>query len=310
MTSLPVISVISPVYKAERMVNDLVNEIKDAVERLGVAFEIILVEDGSPDDSWSRIEDNCLRDSRIKGIKLSRNFGQHYAITAGLEAARGDYVVVIDCDLQDNPRYIIEMYAKAQEGYEVIHTVKQKREHSTFKNITAKYFFRVLDYLMESKSHGAAVGAYSMLSRKAVDAFLCIRETHRHYLMVVGMIGFKSYYLPIEHRKRGEGKSSYTFSKLVKHSIVGITSQSVRLLRMSVKIGFAMVIISLAWSAWIVFSYFMRGAAPGYTSLMAMMLLSTGIILTSIGIAGIYIGNIFEQVKNRPLYIIDKKVNL
>jgi polyisoprenyl-phosphate glycosyltransferase len=306
----PVITVVSPVYRAERIVDELVRQLVDVLERLGESFEIILVEDGSPDNSWQKIEENCAKDQRVKGIKLSRNFGQHYAITAGLDASRGDYTVVIDCDLQDNPAYIEPMYAKAREGYDVVYTTKEKREHSAFKNITATLFFRVFNYLAETKSHGASVGAFSLLSRKALDAFLSVRELHRHYLMVVGMLGFRSYYLPIEHRKRFEGKSSYNISRLLKHSIVGITSQSVRLLRMSVKVGFAMVTISVLWALWIVASYFVHGAAPGYTSLMAMILLSTGLILSSIGIAGIYIGNIFEQVKNRPLYFVDKRVNM
>lgn len=306
----PVLSIVSPVYRAEKIVDELVRQIVAAVESIGVDFEIILVEDSGPDGSWKKIEENCLRDKRVKGIKFSRNFGQHYAITAGLEAARGDYVVVIDCDLQDDPAYIPALLAKAKEGFDIIYTVKQKREHGFSKNLTARAFFSVYNYLAETKSQGALVGAYSLLSRKVVNAFLEIKELHRHYLLVLGMLGFNAYYFPIEHRKRFEGKSSYNLSRLIKHSVVGITSQSVRLLRMSVKLGFGMVLIAVLWTAWIVVSYFARGAAPGYTSLMALVLLSTGLILSSIGIAGIYIGNIFEQVKNRPLYIVDKRVNL
>lgn len=307
---VPVISIVSPVYKAANIIPELVSRITQTLEPLQQPFEIILVEDGSQDGSWEAIETEANKDVRVKGIKLSRNFGQHYAITAGLEHARGKYVCVMDCDLQDDPQYLPLMIEKMKEGFDIVYTVKDKREHPALKNFSARWFFKIYNYLAEVKSHGEFVGAYSMLSRKVVDAFLKIRDVHRHYLLVLKMLGFNAYYLPVKHQRRFEGKSSYTTWRLLKHSLVGITSQSVRLLHLSIGIGFTMVVISLIWTLWILLSYFVRGAFPGYTSLMAMLLLSTGLILLSVGVAGIYIGNIFEQVKNRPLYIVDEKVNL
>jgi dolichol-phosphate mannosyltransferase len=304
------ISVVSPVYKAEKIVEELVKRITEAASKLTDRFEIVLVEDGSPDKSWEKIEECCKRDNRVKGVKFSKNFGQHYAITAGLEAASGEYVVVMDCDLQDNPKYILEMYEAAKNGSDIVYTLKHERKHSAFKNFTARIFFAIFNYLSENQSARSGTGNYSMLSRKVVDAFLRIKDTHRHYLMVLRWLGFSSTYIDIVHEDRYEGKSSYTLSKLIKHAINGITSQSDKLLRLSISIGFTMFIVAIVWAFVLVILYFMRGSQPGYTSLMAMILLSTGLILMSIGIAGIYIGKIFEQVKDRPLYFIDKKMNL
>lgn len=303
------ISVVSPVYRAEKIVDHLVERLSKSLSEITSEFEIILVEDGGPDNSWEKIEENCRKNSKVKGVKLSRNFGQHYAITAGLNEAKGNYVVVIDCDLQDDPAYIKDMYAKAKEGYDIIYTVKQKREHSFFKNLTAALFVRIFNYLSETQAASKNVGAFSLMSRKVVDAFCSIKDTHRHYLMVLRMLGFSSTEISIIHQNRFEGKSSYNFSKLVKHAIDGITSQSDKLLRISISIGFLFCVLALMVIVYIVIGYFLRGALPGYTSLISVLLLATGLILMSIGVASIYIGKIFEQSKNRPLYFIDKKIN-
>jgi len=308
----PVISIISPVYRAEKIIAELIKRIDAVMIGLELTYEIILVDDGSPDQSWEKIEEYCGKHQHVKGIKLSRNFGQHFAITAGLHECRGDYAVIMDCDLQDNPTYIPQMYALANQGADIVYTQKSERKHSLLKNLTASIFFKVFNYLSDNPNAKASdrVGSFSMLSRKTIDAFKSIRDTHRHYLMVLRLLGFTSATLPIEHDIRYEGKSSYTFSKLLKHAIDGITSQSDKLLRISIGLGFSCFLISIVWVFTLVILYFVKGLVPGYTSLMAVILLSTGLILMSIGIVGIYIGKIFEQVKNRPLYFIDKRINI
>jgi glycosyltransferase involved in cell wall biosynthesis len=303
------ISIVSPVYQAEKIVDELVRRIGESVSAITDRYEIILVEDGSRDESWKAIMEACRKNSRVKGIKLSRNFGQHYALTAGIESAQGDYVVIMDCDLQDNPKYIAAMLEKCRAGYDIVYTSKTTRKHSGFKNIAASVYFRLFNYLSENQMATDDVGSFSMISRKAADAFLAIREFHRHYLMVLRLLGFNFTVIKIEHEKRFEGKSSYTFKKLIAHGINGITSQSDKLLRISVNIGFGFFVVSLIWAAIILARYFLIGSLPGYTSMMVLMLLSTGLILMSIGVAGIYIGKIFEQVKGRPLYFIDQKIN-
>lgn len=309
MSSNQLISIVSPVYMAQNIVDELVKRMEENIIKISNSYEIILVEDGSPDNSWLKIEEVCKRNKNVKGIKLSRNFGQHYAITAGLQESKGNFVIVMDCDLQDNPKYIPDLYNKVIDGNDIVFTSKKIREHSFFKNLTAKIFFQIFNYLSENQSATADVGAYSILSRKAVDAFCKINDAHRHYLLILRILGFKSAHLEIEHEKRFEGKSSYSFSKLVKHAINGIASQSDKLLRLSIGVGLFVFVAAFVWACILVSLYFVRGAFPGYTSLMVMLLLSTGMILMSIGIVGIYIGKIFDQTKNRPLYFIDKKLN-
>jgi polyisoprenyl-phosphate glycosyltransferase len=305
------ISIISPVYRAEKIIGELIRRIDAEVRPMGKSYEIILIEDGSPDASWQEIKRYCQQYAHVKAVKLSRNFGQHFAITAGLQICRGQYAVIMDCDLQDNPVYIPQMYALAQSGADIVYTSKSERKHSFFKNIMAGIFFSIFNYLSDNPNAKASdrVGSFSMLSRKAIDAFNTIRDTHRHYLMVLRLLGFRTATLPIKHDIRFEGKSSYTFGKLVKHAIDGITSQSDKLLRISIGLGFTCFLISLLWVLTLFILYFVKGLVPGYTSLMAVILLSTGLILMSIGVAGIYIGKIFEQVKNRPLYFIDERIN-
>jgi len=303
------ISIVSPVYKAEKIVDKLVKRITEEVSKLTDNYEIILVEDGSDDNSWNRIEENCLRDKNVKGIKLTRNFGQHFAITAGLKYSSGNWVVVMDCDLQDNPKYISEMIELAQEGYEIIFTRKIERKHSFFKNITASAFYFVLNYLTDNLRADKGIGCYSLLSRKVVDAFIDIKDYRRHYLMILRWLGFKYTYLEVKHENRFEGKSTYSWSKLIMHALDGITSQSDKLLRLSIAIGLMFFVVSLLISVYLVISFINHGALAGWTSLMIAVFVSTGFILIAVGILGIYIGKIFEQTKERPLYVVHKKLN-
>jgi dolichol-phosphate mannosyltransferase len=306
----PYISVISPVYKAENIINELVNRIETELTKISDDYEILLIEDGSPDNSWAKIEENCIRNSKIKGIKLSRNFGQHFAITAGIAESKGDYVVVIDCDLQDDPKYIIQLVEEARKGFDIVYTAKISRKHSGFKNLTATLFTKVFNYLADNQISRTDVGGFSLITRKVASAFMQIKDSRRHYLMILRDLGFNQSYIQIEHNKRFEGKSSYNLRKLIHHALDGITFNSTKLLRISIGIGFSMCLIAFIWAIYLLYLYFSRDIPQGYTSLMVMILLSTGVILISIGITGIYIGNIFQQVKERPLYWIDKRLNM
>ena len=312
MDSTPQLSIVSPVYMAEKIVPELVRLVTQEVEKIVGSFEIVLVDDGSADGSWCAIEGEARSHSYVKGIKLSRNFGQHYAITAGLAAAKGDYVVVMDCDLQDDPADIGRMYDSARQGNDIVLAYRENREHSWFKNLSAVAFFKVFNYLIDNKELDASknVGSFSLLSRKAVNAFLAMTEFHRHYLMVLRTLGFRKSYVNVTHLKRFQGKSTYSISRLINHALDGITSHSDKLLRVSATTGFVLCLLSLVWAAYIVWQYFHTGLLMGYASVMGFQLLSTGVILLFLGIIGIYIGKVFAQVKQRPLYIVDKTINL
>jgi polyisoprenyl-phosphate glycosyltransferase len=275
-------------------------------------LEIILVEDGSTDGSWKEIESCGSGEPRVKGIKLSRNFGQHYAITAGLEAARGQYVVVMDCDLQDDPVYIPELYRTAKLGNDVVLAIREKRKFPFWKETLTKLFYWVFSWLTDRRDRkfDGGIGAFSLLSRKSVDAFLKVREYHRFYVLVLRWIGFSTAYVRVEHKARPHGKSAYNLRRLVAHALNGIVSQSDKILYLAVKLGFAMACASVISILALITRYFLYGLKEGWTSMMVLMLLSTGLILFFLGVTGIYIGKIYEQSKQRPLYLVDKTINL
>jgi len=308
-SDVPAISVVSPVYRAEGIVDEFVRQVTAALQQITPDFEIVLVEDGSGDGTWPGVAAACAADPRVKGIKLSRNFGQHYAITAGLDHARGAHVVVMDCDLQDDPVFIADLYAKAGEGYDVVLTAQRQRAQGLFKRVSARLFARSIGWMAGGDGHDWLVGGYSMLSRHAVDSLLRMRDVHRHYLSLIRWMGLPTAYLPVVHRPRHSGKSSYTFPRLVRHAIDGWVSHSSRLLYLSVALGFTFLVAAVASITVIIVLYFVRGFAPGWPSLVVLILTCTGAILISLGVVGIYIGKIFDQVRGRPLYIVERTLN-
>jgi len=311
MKSRPFLSIVSPVYRAEKIVDELVLRIREEAVKITPDFEIILVEDCGPDNSWSVIQKNCEMFPEVKAIKLSRNFGQHFAITCGLDYAEGDYVIVMDCDLQDNPIYFKDFLKQCKDGYDIVYSIKSVRNHNFFKDAFAGIFVKIFNYLIENKNNktDSLIGSYSMLSRKAVIAYRSFGDYQRHYLMVLRWIGFDSTSIQIQHESRFEGKSSYTFGKLMHHALNGITSQSDKLLRLNVSFGIILSIFAFIGIIFILAGYVTHGYLSGWASLIITVLFSTGVLLTSIGILGIYLGKTFEQTKNRPKYIVNKQLN-
>lgn len=307
----PAVSVVSPVYLAEESISDLVRSISQVLARDFPHFEIVLVDDGSPDGSWPRIVAMASEDPRVRGVRLSRNFGQHAAITAGLAHARGELVIVMDCDLQDDPADIPAFIAKAAEGHEIVFGQRPKREHPGWKNLTAGFFFWIFNLLTDASWKRASkdIGSYTLLTRKAVDAFLRVHDAQRHFLMILRWLGFSQGYVTVTHRPRPRGRSSYTIPKLLRHALAGITAQSNRLLYASVIAGLGYAFFAGVGIVWLIVQYLTRGSLEGWTSLAVILLSSTGLILTAIGILGIYLGNVFDQVRNRPLYLVAQTLN-
>ena len=302
------ISVVSPVYMASGIVDELVSRIKENLSTITTDFEIVLVEDGSPDNSWEEIEKNCKKDKRVKGIKLTRNFGQHYALSCGLKYTEGNYVVVIDCDLQDDPKYIRDLYKKALEGFDVVYAKKNKRSHNFFKNLTASLYYKILSFISDYDMD-PTMGSFSILSRRVVDSFLRFNDYRRCYRMVLTWLGYKYSYVYVDHTDRFKGKSSYSFKKLIEQATENTILYSSRLLQLSIYIGILFSTLSVIGVIYLIYQYFFIGYKEGWTSLMVMIFLVGGLILLSLGIMGLYIGAIFEQVKGRPLFLIDETLN-
>jgi dolichol-phosphate mannosyltransferase len=305
------ISVVSPVYQAEKIITELIIRLEKELSKITHIYEIILIEDCSNDKSWEEIIKIASTNDKVKAVKFSRNFGQHAAIKAGLEMAKGDCCIVIDCDLQEDPKYIHKLIEEWEKGNEIVLTIKKKRSHSKFKNISAVLFNFIFNLLANKKTSkvSSQIGSFSLISRKVIVAFNQFNDYQFHYLMVLRWLGFKKSYIYITHNARFDGKSSYNFTKLVNHALVGIIYQSDKLLRFGIYIGFIFSLFSLISIVFIIVNYLISGYQPGWASLFVLISFSTGLILMGIGILGLYIGKIFEQVKNRPQYIISEKIN-
>lgn len=298
------ISVVTPVYKSEDILIELVNRLISVLSSNFKEFEIILVNDGSPDDSWDVIQSLAKTNDRIIGVQLSRNFGQHQAITAGLSKSKGDWIVVMDCDLQDRPEEIINLYKKTQEGYEVVVAKKLERKDNFLRKLESNLFYFILNVLTGIKV-SSGTGNFGIYHKKVIYQYLQLQEEYRSFGMMIIWMGFKRFEMQVQSDKRFSGKSSYSFSKKVKLALTTITSFSDRLLIFLIISGIFITSISIIILLFQIISVWLNSKPlAGWTSLIISIYMSLGIIISSLGVLGLYIGKIFSQVKNRPIYII------
>lgn len=304
--SSPHLSVVIPVYKAGQCLDELYRRLKAALESISSDFEIVLVEDCGGDNSWQVIERLAASDPRVRGIQFSRNFGQHYGITAGLDCSRGDWVVVMDCDLQDRPEEIPRLYAKAQEGYDVVLARRGARRDPPLKRITSWLFYKIFSYLADIEYDGES-GNFRIMSRKVVRNFRRMGEQLRFFGGLVQWMGFSTAGIEVEHAERFEGKSTYTFTKLWKLASETIIAHSDKPLRLAVRFGFLMAGFSFCYGMYILgHALFYGSSIPGWNSLIVSLYFIGGIIIAILGILGIYLGKTFDESKKRPLYIISR----
>jgi len=302
--STTVISVVVPVYKSKNCLNELYERLKINLGLITPEFEILLVEDFGEDGSWEAIEELAKIDSRVRGIQLSRNFGQHYAITAGLDHCVGEWAVIMDCDLQDRPEEIPKLYAKAQEGFDVVLALRGKRQDPVSKRILSFIFYKIFSYLSDIKYDGDS-GNFRIISRRVINNFCIMRERLRFFGGLIQWMGFRSTSIQVQHSARLEGESTYTFSKLLKLSLETIIAYSDKPLRISIKLGFLMAFTSFCISINLAWHASLYGVeVRGWTSLIVALLFIGGIIIIILGIIGIYLGKVFDEVKGRPLYIV------
>ncbi|MGD0755396.1 MAG: glycosyltransferase family 2 protein [Bacteroidales bacterium] len=305
----PFISVISPVYGCKSCLYELCFRLKETLEKITQDFEIILVNDASPDGAWETIIELAQKDSRVKGINLSRNFGQHYAITAGLDYCKGEWVVVMDCDLQDQPEEILKFYYKTKEGFDIVFGKRIKRRDNLYKRVTSMFFYKIFDYFTEQKSD-PSVANFGIYNKKVIEYYKKMQEQSRTFPLFIRWLGFKSEFIEIEHAPRKEGESAYTFPRLFNLAIDAIISQSNKPLKLSIKFGFLLSLGSFIYGVFLIIRYFIYNVPLGWTSIMVAIFFIGGLLFANLGLLGLYIGKIFNEVKNRPLYAIKDIINI
>ena len=300
----PLISVIIPVYKAELMLDELYRRLRDALELVSPSFEIVLVEDCGGDRSWEVIERLAAADPRVCGLQFSRNFGQHYGITAGLDYCSGDWAVVMDCDLQDQPEEIPRLYAKALEGFDVVLALRGPRKDPLVKRIMSRLFYKVFSYLADIEFDGNS-GNFRIMSRRVVNNFTRMREQLRFFGGQVQWMGFPTSSIQVQHSERFEGTSTYTFAKLRKLATDTIIAYSDKPLRLAARMGLTIASIAFCFGTYLLTNSLWHGyAIPGWSSLIVSLYFIGGLIIGILGIIGVYLGKTFDEVKRRPLYIV------
>ena len=305
----PHISIVSPVYHGEKMVAALVRRNVESVCSITDNYEIILVNDASPDDSWAEIVKQCSLNPKVKGINLSRNFGQHYAITAGLHFAAGEWVVVMDCDLQDRPEEIPNLYKKAMEGFDIVYARRVARKDGFFKRLSSTLFHWVYNWL-SGLNADKTIANFGIYKRCVIDEYNSMPERARSFPSLVKYLGFRDTAIDVEHAERAEGKSSYSLYKLLKLSFDVIVSNSNKPLRMAVGIGFGISAVSFLLAIYnLVAKWIGIIRVPGFTTMVFSIWFVGGLLLFVMGIQGLYIGKIFDQVKGRQLFVVREKVN-
>lgn len=300
------LSVVAPCYNEEEVLHTLYTRLSTVVEKVGIPYEIVLVDDGSKDKTWVMLQDLAQKDSHVKAVKLSRNFGHQMALTCGLDQCSGEVILIIDADLQDPPELLPDMLKLWQEGYDVVYGKRSQRTGETWhKRMFAYIFYRLLTrlsgvYIPED------TGDFRLMDRKALNALLELKERHRFIRGMVSWVGFAQTPLYYQRSERAAGETKYPFRKSLILAVNAIISFSYSPLRLASYLG---VIISYLAFVYILIIIGLKIAGinfPGYTSLMASILLLGGVQLMVLGIIGEYIGRIFEQGQGRPLYIVDK----
>ncbi len=309
MSDRPELSVVIPAYNEEANIRPMVERLLEAVAPVVAGLEIVFVDDGSGDGTWAAISELASEDPRVRGIRFARNFGHQAALTAGVDAARGRAVVIIDADLQDPPEVIPEMVARWREGFEVVYGQREEREGETwFKKATARWFYRLLSRIT-SVEIPVDTGDFRLMGPQAVAAFRSLPERNRFIRGLVAWLGFPQTAVRYRRKPRAAGETKYPLRKMVRLALDGIVGFSYLPLRLATLLGFAVSGLSFLYIL-VVIGLKVAGINwPGYTSLMASILFLGGVQLIMIGILGEYIGRIFDEVKRRPLYLVRERTD-
>lgn len=307
------ISVVIPVYRAASILPTLHARLDRVLSQLSSDYEIIFIDDRSPDGSWEVLCELARSHPQTKAVRLSRNFGQHYAITAGLDLAAGDWTVVMDCDLQDRPEEIPALLATAQQGYEVVLARRGGRgDNDGILRRTASRAFHASFRLLSGYGLDPSVGAFRVLHRDVVRAFRQMREAGRFFGGQVEWLGFATGFVDVEHARRADGRSSYNLRALLRIAFDGLFGFSNRPLYVSIGSGVSMSVAAAGYACYLLLRYLANGsfAVPGWASEITMTAFIGGLILMNLGVVGIYVGRIYNETRHRPLYVIDEAVGV
>jgi dolichol-phosphate mannosyltransferase len=298
------LTVVIPVYACAGCLVALHERLTRSVSEIVDRYELVFVDDRSVDGGWAVLQELARGDEHVRAFRLSRNFGQHAAITAGLAQARGQWAVVMDCDLQEAPEDIPRLWA-ARGGFDVVRSIRRGRRHPRLK----RWGSRVYRKLTLETDIRPDYSTLSLISRRVIDAFLRLRDRDREYMIVLDWLGFDSNTIEIEHADRHQGESGYSVGLLVRVALDGMFFRSTVLLRVVVLAGFVVAVAGLLLAAYEIVDYLIEpdSTVPGYTSLAVLLLVLAGFIIVSVGVVGLYVGRIFEQVKGRPLFLIDSR---
>jgi dolichol-phosphate mannosyltransferase len=303
MTDAPVISIVVPCFNEEEILPHTVARLHAAAAATGSSYEMVLVDDGSRDRTWEIIAAAAQHDARVRGVRLSRNFGHQMALTAGLQRARGSDVLIIDDDLQDPPELLGVMLAKRTEGFDVVYGQRRSRAGETwFKLITAKLFYRLMGYLAEVPIP-PDTGDFRLMSRRAVDAFLLLPENSRFIRGMVAWIGYPQIAVLYDREPRTAGKTKYSLRKLLRFSADAVTGFSIKPLRIATLASAGLLGTASILTLWAVIRH-LQGTVQGWPSTIVTILFVGGVQTLVLGIIGEYVGRLFLEVKRRPLYLV------
>ena len=309
LANSPLLSVVIPILNEEPLVTELHARVTAAVDPLG-PYEIVVVDDGSTDGTWTRLVQLSAVDPNLRLVRLSRNFGHQVALTAGVEAARGDAVITMDGDLQDPPELIPDMVARWQEGYDVVYGVRAEREGETrYKRWTARLFYRLIGRL-SPVDIPAEAGDFRLLSRRAADALRAMPERARFLRGMTSWIGFPQIGVPYTREARTAGETKYPTRKMFRFAMDAITSFSSSPLRLVAGMGFALVGFCMFYLGYTLYKqFFTNDTVEGWTSVIVLLLLIGGAQLIGLGVIGQYVGRIYDEAKGRPLYVVSEVVD-
>ncbi len=299
-----ILSIVVPVYRGKAQLHDLASRVRNTVSEIDNDYELILVDDACPEGSWEVIRHLTASDPRIKGVRLSRNFGQHNAITAGLENASGNWIVIMDCDLQDRPEEISALFKKAEEGFDLVRARRKVRMDGFFKRLSSILFNRIFSYLTNTKKNHE-IANFGVYSRAVIDSVLAMGDRIRFTPSLIEWTGFREAQIEVQHDQRSQGQSGYTWTKLISLALDNAVAFSLKPLHLTLRLGFIIAFIAFLMTAFYAYQrIYGHIEIPGYASIIISIWLLSGIIVSVLGIVGLYVGYTFMNSKNRPHYII------